>query len=360
MGNEPLWPTMPADDAGRRGAMLPAFAWYNYYCDSKDAKKFVVDWMTREGFPAAACQQVARANERDFSYTPGWLCRMAVMGWVLDERDRRAIADYIQAAQAASQPEEKLEDKPAANRPNIQDRLREKMLETGGDIEGLFDDMIANGARMTAEVQPIHILRERNVAPQMIGEIADRWRRAAEEFREAAAGLDADLVEGYRQFNKIQLRNMVKFAEQVIADCGSYVQIKKVERKPRKKKAVSPEKLTARFKYLREFPELGLKSAPVTDLVNAQEAWLYDTKRRKLIYVVHEDLAGSFSVKGSSLIGYDTTQSVRKTLRKPKEQIKSLMGVGAPAARKVFKGIKSTETKFNGRGNADMIILRVR
>jgi hypothetical protein len=204
------------------------------------------------------------------------------------------------------------------------------------------------------------ILRERNVVPQMVGEIAARWRSAALEFQEAALGRDADLSEGYRGFNKIQIRNMVRFAEQVVADCASYVQVKKVERKPRKKKPVSPEKLTARFKYLREFAELGLKSQPVTDLVDAQEAWLYDTRHRKLIYVVHEDLLGSFSVKGSGLIGYDTTKSVRKTLRKPKEQLKSLMSGGAPAARKVFKEIRSTETKFNGRGNADMIILRVR
>ena len=220
--------------------------------------------------------------------------------------------------------------------------------------------MLESGARMTADIQPLALLRERNVAPQMVGEIAQHWRQVAAELQEAAQGRDADLVEGYSRFSKIQIRNMIRFAEQVSADCASYVQVKKVERKPRKKKPVSPEKLTARFKYLREFAELGLKSVPVTDLVDAQEAWLYDTRRRKLIYVVHEDILGSFSVKGSGLIGFDTTKSVRKTLRKPKEQLKSLMAGGAPAARKVFKEIKSTETKYNGRGNPDMIILRVR
>jgi hypothetical protein len=360
MGNEPQWTKLPEDDAARRLAQLHAFAWYNYYCDSKDAKKFVIDWMGRNESPAADCQRVARSNERNFSTTPGWLCRMNVMGWPLDERERRVIADHIQAALQQGEDDAQVQEKPAAPRPNIQDRLREKMLETGGDIEGLFDSMILAGAKMTADIQPMAILRERNVVPQMVGEIAARWRSAALEFQEAALGRDADLSEGYRGFNKIQIRNMVRFAEQVVADCASYVQVKKVERKPRKKKPVSPEKLTARFKYLREFAELGLKSQPVTDLVDAQEAWLYDTRHRKLIYVVHEDLLGSFSVKGSGLIGYDTTKSVRKTLRKPKEQLKSLMSGGAPAARKVFKEIRSTETKFNGRGNENMIILRVR
>jgi diguanylate cyclase len=64
---------------------------------------------------------------------------------------------------------------------------------------------------------------------------------------------------------------MIKFAEQVIADCASYVQIKKTERAPRKKKPVSAEKLTARFKYMKQFDELNLVSEPVTKLVGANE-----------------------------------------------------------------------------------------
>jgi hypothetical protein len=49
---------------------------------------------------------------------------------------------------------------------------------------------------------------------------------------------------------------------------------------------------------------------------------------------------------------------VQKTLRKPAEQLKELLGGGKPAARKVFKDIKATETKFNGRGNENLIILK--
>jgi hypothetical protein len=45
-----------------------------------------------------------------------------------------------------------------------------------------------------------------------------------------------------------------------VNDCGAYVQIKKVERKPRKVKAVPPEKRAAKFKMLAEFAELKLKA----------------------------------------------------------------------------------------------------
>lgn len=359
MGDEPMWPDMPTPER-RKMAQTWAFCWYNYYFSAKDAKQFAVDWMGRQGCGVSDVRKVAQTADRDFPTTLGWLCRMNLVGWQFDERDGRYVADGIARLQAAATPEANEKPAEAAAKPNIQDHLRRKVREAGGKIEGMFDDMLAQGGRMTQDFRPMNIMREDNVAAQMVGEIADHWQTVRDELVAVTAGSDPDLVEAYRGFNKLTIRNMVRFADQVIADCASYVQVKKVERKPRKKKPVSPERLTARFKYLREFAELGLKSVPVTDLVNAQEAWLYDTKRRKLIYVVHEDLTGSFSVKGSSLIGFDPTASVRKTLRKPKEQLKAIMSGGAPAARKVFKEIRSTETKFNGRGNENIVILRVR
>jgi hypothetical protein len=213
---------------------------------------------------------------------------------------------------------------------------------------------------MTADWKPIAQIRGMNISPNMVGTIADVWKKKLAEFEEVLEGVDADLVEGYSHLNKNQIKQCVKFIEQVIADCGNYVQIKKVERKPRAKKAVSPERLSAKFKYLKEFAELKLKSVPVVNLVGASEAWLYDTKKRKLVHVVADSHVQSFSVKGSAIIGFDAVHSVQKTLRKPVDQLKALMAAGAPAARKIFKDIKSTDTKFNGRGNENMILLKVR
>ena len=91
--------------------------------------------------------------------------------------------------------------------------------------------------------------------------------------------------------------------------------------------------------------------------MGASEAWLYNTANRKLIHVVADSHAGTFTVKGSAIVGFDATQTVQKTLRKPAEQIKEVTGGGKPAARKAFKDIKATEVKFNGRGNENLIIL---
>jgi len=200
-------------------------------------------------------------------------------------------------------------------------------------------------------------MRGMNISPNMTGTVSAVWELRLAEFTEVLAGTDADLVEGYSHLTKIQLRNCVKFCETVINDCNSYVQLKKVERKPRTKKAISPEKLTRNFKFLREFDELKLKSEPVTKLVNASEAWLYDSAKRKLIHVMADSHIGTFTVKGSAIVGFDAQTTVQKTLRKPAESIKSVTGGGKPAARKAFAEIKATETKWNGRGNDNLIIL---
>jgi hypothetical protein len=144
----------------------------------------------------------------------------------------------------------------------------------------------------------------------------------------------------------------------VISDCGAYVQIKKVERKPRKVKPVTPEKRAAKFKVCTEFAELKLKGLPAASLVDKTEAWLYDTKKRKLIHLVADSHAQAFTIKSNTVIGYSTVETVQKTLRKPIDQLKTMVTAGKPAARKLFKDIKATEVAWNGRGSENLMILK--
>lgn len=367
MGDEPAWKFQPEADR-RVSSLANAFNWYNYYLGKKEVKEFVADWLDRHEDKNA--KTFRSIPEQGIPSTMGWLCRMNTMGLDLTEHELLYIENQVSellnkykpakklSAKAQESADAKAEQQAETARITIQDRLREKVSECAGEIEGLFDDFIIAGAKMSADYKPITLIRGMNIAPQMVNTIVDDWKKRVAEFEEAIAGRDAQLVEGYSPWTKTQLKNFVKFGEQVIADCGNYVQIKKVERKPRAKKTVSPEKLSAKFKFLKEFTELKLKSELPSKLVGASEAWLYDTKKRKLIHVVADTHAGSVSVKSSSIVGMDTVQSQQKTLRKPAEQLKALLAGGKPASRKYFKDIKATETKYNGRGNENLIILK--
>jgi len=107
-----------------------------------------------------------------------------------------------------------------------------------------------------------------------------------------------------------------------------------------------------------DFAELKIKGLPAASLVDKAEAWLYDTKKRKLIHLVADSHTQAFTVKNNSIIGFSTVDTQQKTLRKPADQLKAIIGAGKPAARKAFKDIKATETAWNARGTENLIILK--
>lgn len=359
LGHEPEWTTQP-DDTSRISAFANAFQWYNYHYGKKDAKDMLCHYLEHNG-RAREAKVMRGIPDSQIRLTPAWVCRMTLLGLVLNPHEQGIIDEQLlgmlKAKQEIKRAQADVDADTAVARLTIQDHLREKISECCGELEGMFDDFIVGGAKMSADFKPISLMRGMNISPNMVNTVSSVWELRMAEFTEVLEGQDADLVEGYSHLSKNQLKQCVKFCETVINDCNSYVQIKKVERKPRAKKAVSPEKLTRKFKFLKQFEELGLKSEPVVKLVNATEAWLYDTARRKLVHVMADSHIGTFTIKGSAIAGFDALTTVQKTLRKPAEHIKAVIGGGKPAARKAFAEIKATETKFNGRGNDNLIIL---
>jgi hypothetical protein len=359
VGPEPEWRTQPTSE-DRLSRLGKAFAWYNYHYGKKDAKEMLCHYLEHNNRPKDA-KLMRGIPDSQIRLTPAWACRMTLIGLELTEHEQcivdEQISQMLKSKQEIKRAQSEVDADNAVAKLTIQDHLREKVSECCGELEGMFDDFVVAGAKMSADFSPIKLMRGMNISPNMIGTVTAVWELRLAEFNEVLEGEDADLVEGYSHLTKNQLKQCVKFCETVINDCNSYVQLKKVERKPRAKKAVSPEKLTRSFKFMREFDELKLKSEPVTKLVGASEAWLYDTAKRKLIHVVADSHIGTFTVKGSAIVGFDAQTTVQKTLRKPAEQIKAVTGGGKPAARKAFAEIKATETKYNGRGNDNLIIL---
>jgi hypothetical protein len=359
MGAEPEWLEQPVEGF-RISTISRAFNWYNQFYGRKDAKDMIATYLEYADRSQDA-KVIRTVPDSQIRMTIGWVCRMSLLGLILNDYEKIIIEDEItkllNSKQPAVKPSTAAADQ-AQVKLTIQDHLREKANECAGELEGLFDDFIVAETKMSADFKPMTVLRTMNIAPQLVGNITAVWRLRLQEFNEVLAAKDAQLVEGYSHLTKAQLKNCVKFCELVIGDCESYSQLKKSERKPRARKAVSPEKLSAKFRYLKEFKELELKSESPVKLVEASEAWLYNTKTRKLIHVLADEYAARFTIKGTSIISYDKVTSVQKTLRKPELQLKAIMSMGKPAARKEFASIKAAESPFNGRSNPDLIILK--
>jgi hypothetical protein len=194
-GPEPDWKQQPEDDY-RKSRLTTMFNWYNYYYGKKEARDCIIDWLSRTG-RATEAKDFARVPENAVTRMGiGWLCRANLLGLQLSESElatiNAAIADYIEAHRRVKAVVETAET--AVIRPNIQDRLREKLVEAAGELEGMYDEMIQSGAKMSANYKPVSLFRSMNVAPQMINEIATQWKTRLDELEEVAKGKDADLV----------------------------------------------------------------------------------------------------------------------------------------------------------------------
>ena len=258
-------------------------------------------------------------------------------------------------------------------RRTIQENMRDKTMEIGGEIDELVDNFANGNYKDPDKFSVMNLLRSKGCPPQTIDMIATPFRNQLSEVNElmnppAPAKLKklsehdqdmfAQLKEAYANLGKMQIRALHKFLEKAIADCASYVQVKKVERKPRAVKQKTPMQVARKFKYLKEFADLGLTSVSAEKLVNGTEAWLYNTSTRKLIYLIADDMTQTYTIKSNTLIGFNPTKSVCKTLRKPAEQLKAILKGGKPACRKFFQDVKATEVRYNGRGNDHVVILK--
>lgn len=357
-GGEPTWAEQPAV-GNRISRLTDAFSWYNYHYGRKEARDIVVAYLESQGRKADV-KTFRKVGDNELNLTAAWLCRMSMIGLMLTEQEQKQLDQRIAGMLDTATTEVVVvaNEVPTATRPNIQERLREKMIECAGEIEGMFDDFLLSGARMTVEFKPINILRGKNVAPNLVAEISAMWSVRLREIIQVLGGQDDQLVEGWSNYSKVQLRSIEKFCETVINDCGAYVQIRKVETKPRKAKKVSPEQRVRKFRCQAEVEEFGIKGLPATSLVDCAEAWLYDSKKRKLIHVVADGHVGRFTVKNNMLIGVSPADTLQKTLRRPADTLKAIAAAGKPAARKIFADLTTTETPFNCRGTENLVVLR--
>jgi len=358
MGDEPFFPLQP-DDNGRKLALTNSFTWYNRFYGKKDAKELLCQYLEHHNRTAEA-KHVRKVHESEFLMTLCWLARMTMRGLELSEYESLTLENEISRLYKLVNKPEVVEKEPS-NRPNIQDLMKEKARDAAGELEGLFDEYITSGAPTKHTLRPIDEVAKKNVMPQHISILVEVWKKKLTEFEAVLDGKDSHLVQGYIFLSKTQTKNIIKFIEMVLTDLNSYISVKKASKAPRKRKAVPVEKIVSKLKYLKEHKDpvnkLELISVHPTKLHGASEAWVYDTNRRKLHHYIADEYSKSFTVKGNTLLGFDNASSEVKTLRKPGEQIKEIMG-SKPVARKYFKEIKAVSTVPNGRFNENMIILK--
>lgn len=328
--------------------MMQALNWYGQNRDSKQAAKYINDYLKKQKLKVAA--DVVNKQSGTF----GFLCRMKNTGAVFSDKHEEKFKSYIDAMLVAKSkpPEEKEEKKPTVS---IQDRVAEKVSEMIGELEGTIDEFILGGYKNMPN--PYGIMHGLNVKAMHAKAIQDWAKERRSEFDAVLTTDDKQVIEGYSNFKKTEIKKVIAYCDQVIKDCIKITGESVASRKPRKRKVKSPDELVKNVKFQDEFAELKLKSVAPREIIGAISLWVYNVKTKKLS-VYHADDASGFSVKGSTLTGFSTTKSETKTLRKPEKTLPEVLKGGKVALRTIMDSLTTKAAEATGRLNVDTIILR--
>lgn len=364
MGDEPVWPSYEEqakmEYRDRKLAMSKAFNWYSSQCDRKQAEEWILTYLAVHPHRRDLHAKIKRFIAEEYiPTTAGWVARMVLSGWLPVPSALKFFIREMRKAEAHAgvHKEEVLEEVPTVAKPNIQDRLRENLANCLGEVEGKIDDFFLGGCK--GDITVFDLFQNYKIMPGQIKEIVAAYQKNINEMYELLEGKDSQLIEGYKHLGKRQVKATIAMYESIQAAANSYGQAKKINRAPRKKKAVSPEKVVSKLKFLKKFDELKLESVEPVKILGASEAWFYNTKTRKIVRYVADMYQKTLNVKNSMILGFDSTESKQKTLRKPADQLKAFNALGKPGVKKWIDGIRSVETKPNGRINDQMVILRV-
>ena len=351
-----------------------AMDYYRLESDIKTYKPAVAKWMETVGCTRADITAFKKVKDARVGTTMGAIACCLNRGMTPQRADfnqgrdtaawlRAEIVKVIAAGKHDVDPEEtKLLEasKPLVIQPTIQERVRETAMKMTEEIEDAIEGFQTDPDSFDPKAfKMLNLLKGKEVKAAHARIIKSFYAKDLAELEELASGSkDEQLIEGYSHRTRKQIRNLIAFYQEIMSACDMLAQEAKVNRAPRAKKSVPAEKIVAKLKYKKSDEPMKLVSINPTDIIGCTELWVYNTKSRKLGKYVAAEYQ-TLSVKGTTIIGFNETASVCKTLRKPEEKLKEFKAAGKVQLRKFLDDINATDTKMNGRINEETILLRV-
>ena len=370
--HSPVW-----DDCEKMDAQQFLRHWHNamnYYrleFSGKDLKPAVLKWMTSVECTAEDIAAFKRTKDNRVNVTMGAIASCLLRGMPAVRADfnsgrdtaawlRSVIVETIEAGKNDKDDSEVVEVKPVGVQPSIQDRVREAAYKMTEEIEDAIDGFQTDPESFDPKAfKMLNLLKGKEVKAAHARIIKTFYSRDLAELEELASGKgDEQLREAYSHRSKKQIKNLIAFYQEIMMACDMLAQEAKVNRAPRKAKAVPKEKLIAKLKFMKTNEPLKLVSINPVDIIGASELWIFNIKTRKLGRYVATEF-NTLNVKGTTITNFDEFKSVQKTLRKPEDQLKEFKAAGKVQLRKFLDDIKAVDIKLNGRINEEVVLLKV-
>lgn len=326
-----------------------AYNWYNVMCDVEEARGYLEHYLTTKG-RKADLKAFKKVPNNYVPLTVCWIARMLSRGAKLSDRSIAFFeSKFDEVVNLSIEKEEPSETVTApVDKISIQDRIKEKISNTIGEIEGYVDQK--------DELFDLYAyLQTNNFPAKYASSISKYYEPIAEEMQLAVDGE----IEGYSSYSKKQLKSLQHFYNRLVDEANRYGSVQKKIRKTRAKKPQSIDKKLKHFKYKTEDHQLRLASIKPQDIIGAQELWCFNVQNKALSVYRALDRAG-LDIKRSSIIKFDEKTSITKRIgRKTEDVIDKVLKGGKIVHRKLMDDISSSASECNGRINPNTILLRV-
>ena len=259
--------------------------------------------------------------------------------------------------------EEKTEEKPKKKVISIQQRMRDQTSTLCGEWCVSLDELLDGNANLK-DFDPYNEMKAEKtgvaIKPAHAKIIKDMYENEYQEAKLVQEWTDPEIKEAYGHLSSAKIRKeFVAFFEKIFTACDTIINTQKATRRPRKPKIVSKVKLVEKLKYQQSESTLGLASVNPLGIIDASTLWVYNTKNRKLGVYYADEMLGPLTVKGTTIIGFDTNKSTQKTVRKPEEILKGIDKLARTKLDKLYAELKTTEIKLTGRINDSTLLIKV-
>jgi hypothetical protein len=279
------------------------------------------------------------------------LCRLKDNGNALSDAHEQLMKSEFERLQVVSKRKVAEPKLAAAPVQSIQDKMDEKVNSFLGEFAGLVDEYTTNKTIPKVD----QLIKSMGIRGPMVNKVLNRVARTTQELRDAIDATDKQLVEGYSNFKKVELKKLLSIYESLISALGQ-AKVTTV-RKARVVKSKPPVVVAKWVKFCKEDKETGFKSVEPFKAIGASEVWTYHVTARKL--TCYKAVAGQeLTFKGTSILNFDTEKSVIKTVRKP-EEMKKLVGAGTRPWNAYMKSLTTKPGTVKGRFGDETLIMAV-
>ena len=378
-GEEPQWDGCekwdPVKFMENRNRM---FGFYNYYLSAKDLKPFALEWMKNNGYKKDEIKYIKSLRDTQPSVTTSKLCRALTNGMsptcdgqMEYYKDRPGynitephndlthikteltslLANYV-----------KIVDTPVdaskhTNNISPIERLKNKVNSTiCAELDWMLDDWI-NSEPKVKGINVYSLLKQYTIPAAGLKYVEEWLGRYKTELTEALDG-QPDSTEGYSYLTKPGIRSRIKELTKMEEQVAKFRATNTNARKPRKKKVQSADRQVKSLKYLAESDEYAVTSVSPANIPGARKLYVFNIKYRRMTVYECSSTEG-FSVKGTSIKGFDEKLSYAMSLRKPSDVISAIVTKTDKQRDKIIDALTTKRKEANGRINDQTLILKV-